>query len=112
MVSITDYFILKLGLILSAEAYTIQLLSNTAEADQNLSQQECKYFKNSKYYNFCKTMQSSLDKEGKWLSLLTRISTKCINHIALRKAKIVCNFGFSECNRVKIPFDCPPVIFW
>ena len=23
------------------------------------------------------------------------------NHIALRKAKIVCNFGLSECNRVK-----------
>ena len=22
------------------------------------------------------------------------------NHIALRKAKIVCNFGLSECNRV------------
>ena len=25
-----------------------------------------------------------------------------INPIALRKAKIVCNFGLSECNRVKI----------
>ena len=24
-----------------------------------------------------------------------------INPIALRKAKIVCNFGLSECNRVK-----------
>ena len=25
-----------------------------------------------------------------------------INPIALRKAKIVCNFGLSECNRVKV----------
>ena len=25
------------------------------------------------------------------------------NPIALRKAKIVCNFGLSECNRVKLP---------
>ena len=27
-----------------------------------------------------------------------------INPIALRKAKIVCNFGLSECNRVNIEF--------
>ena len=27
-----------------------------------------------------------------------------INPIALRKAKIVCNFGLSECNRVKLSF--------
>ena len=25
-----------------------------------------------------------------------------LNPVALRKAKIVCNFGLSECNRVKI----------
>ena len=25
-----------------------------------------------------------------------------LNPIALRKAKIVCNFGFSECSRVKM----------
>ena len=25
-----------------------------------------------------------------------------VNPIALRKAKIVCNFGLSECNRVKV----------
>ena len=28
-------------------------------------------------------------------------STKSVNPTALRKAKIVCNFGLSECNRVK-----------
>ena len=34
-------------------------------------------------------------------SLLIRI----FNPIAVRKAKIVYNFGLSECNRVKIPGD-------
>ena len=29
------------------------------------------------------------------------ISKAVFNPIALRKAKIVCNFGFSECSRVK-----------
>ena len=29
-------------------------------------------------------------------------SDKMINPIALRKAKIVCNFGISECSRVKM----------
>ena len=29
-----------------------------------------------------------------------------INRIALRKAKIVCNFGLSECNRVILIQDC------
>ena len=29
-------------------------------------------------------------------------SKDIFNPIALRKAKIVCNFGLSECNRVKI----------
>ena len=28
--------------------------------------------------------------------------TKVFNPIALRKAKIACNFGLSECNRVKV----------
>ena len=28
----------------------------------------------------------------------------CVNHVALRKAKIVCNFGLPECSRVKL--DC------
>ena len=27
-----------------------------------------------------------------------------LNPVALRKAKIVCNFGLSECNRVKVVF--------
>ena len=29
------------------------------------------------------------------------LNSSPINYIALRKAKIVCNFGLSECNRVK-----------
>ena len=32
---------------------------------------------------------------------LTKL-TGLVNLIALRKAKIVCNFGLSECNRVKV----------
>ena len=28
-------------------------------------------------------------------------SVSCLNPTVLRKAKIVCNFGLSECNRVK-----------
>ena len=37
------------------------------------------------------------------LFLLTKSFTKgsTLNPIALRKTKIVCNFGLSECNRVK-----------
>ena len=35
------------------------------------------------------------------LSMSTLISTSMFNPVALRKAKIVCNFGLSECNRVK-----------
>ena len=33
--------------------------------------------------------------------LLVQLQLKTVNHISLRKAKIVCNFGLSECNRVK-----------
>ena len=33
--------------------------------------------------------------------LLVQLKLKTVNHISLRKAKIVCNFGLSECNRVK-----------
>ena len=29
--------------------------------------------------------------------------TTHFNPVALRKAKIVCNFGLSECNRLKLP---------
>ena len=29
----------------------------------------------------------------------------CFNPIALKKAKIVYNFGLSECNRVKVPVN-------
>ena len=28
-----------------------------------------------------------------------------INPIVLRKAKIICNFGLSECNRVKLTYE-------
>ena len=33
-----------------------------------------------------------------------------VNPIALRKAKIVCNFGLSECNRVKVQKHILPVL--
>ena len=33
-----------------------------------------------------------------------------INPTALRKAKIVCNFGLSECNRVKLVNLLPPCL--
>ena len=32
------------------------------------------------------------------------IALSAFNPIALRKAKIVCNFGLSECNRVNVAF--------
>ena len=39
------------------------------------------------------------------LSLYVYQSTvRSLNPIALRKAKIVCNFGLSECNRVNFIF--------
>ena len=34
--------------------------------------------------------------------LVFQMNQKTLNPIALRKAKIVCNFGLSECNRVKL----------
>ena len=39
-------------------------------------------------------------KVSKHLVTDTSLLKISINPIALRKAKIVCNFGFSECNRV------------
>ena len=35
--------------------------------------------------------------------------TLALNSIALRKAKIVCNFGLSECNRVKGKYSNSPL---
>ena len=35
------------------------------------------------------------------LPMSALMSTCMFNPVALRKAKIVCNFGLSECNRVK-----------
>ena len=42
----------------------------------------------------------------KLYAILAFLSAIGLNHnpTALRKAKIVCNFGFSECNRVKSSF--------
>ena len=37
-------------------------------------------------------------------NLMEKISA--LTHIALRKAKIVCNFGLSECNSVKKYIPC------
>ena len=39
--------------------------------------------------------------EAKAAKLNTEVNITSFNHIALRQAKIVCNFGLSECNRVK-----------
>ena len=36
------------------------------------------------------------------LRLNKSLTNNFVNLIALRKAKIVCNFGLSECNRVKL----------
>ena len=36
------------------------------------------------------------------MTLAQSLFSVCINPIALRKAKIVYNFGLSECNRVKM----------
>ena len=33
--------------------------------------------------------------------MIVKTQISILNHIALRKAKIVCNFGLPECNRVR-----------
>ena len=43
-----------------------------------------------------------LAQNDKKVHILIRASVAVIDPIALRKAKIVCNFGLSECNRVKV----------
>ena len=42
-----------------------------------------------------------LDAEFLWLIKFNNLSYKNYNPIALRKAKIVYNFGLSDCSRVK-----------
>ena len=41
---------------------------------------------------------------------LFRWQADALNPIALRKAKIVCNFGLSECNRVKLIVLNPAIV--
>ena len=48
--------------------------------------------------NKCKVEMAELLPPGSELT--------CLDPIALRKAKIVYNFGFSECNRVKKNLCC------
>ena len=44
-------------------------------------------------------MKSQLQKESLGIENC-HIFTSSLNPVALRKAKIVCNFGLSECSRV------------
>ena len=45
--------------------------------------------------NFCDFLFASLEKMG---STVKKKNVLLLNPIALRKTKIVCNFGLSECN--------------
>ena len=51
--------------------------------------------------NTIERLTHQIDGEPTPLDLQYTVSTTLINPIALRKAKILCNFGLSECNRVK-----------
>ena len=53
----------------------------------------------------CQTIDSSISLVDGCLLLYYLPSLLLLNPSALRKAKIVCNFGLSECNRVKTKFS-------
>ena len=50
---------------------------------------------------FASWMTELFEKESHLRTLLLEELILSFNPIALRKAKIACNFGLSECNRVK-----------
>ena len=55
----------------------------------------------SKGYNFCDFLFASMGHEEYKEIAPAETTVHLINPTELRKAKIVCNFGLSECNRLK-----------